>query len=241
MTYPVTRGVPILRLTSHPPEVRADEHDGHQIPPDLRDRLATLDGYWVNLGAGATGMTVPNCIEVEDHVFPNTTVVADPARLPFVDECVSAVVSFHTLDRLAEPGLAADEIYRVLAPGGEVVIRTAFLQPFHASRPPYYNATETGVRHWFKRFDIEACSVPASFNPLFSLAWLASELLRLSPELGQDVVACLERSTLAEWSTLWREPEKRAGPLWELMQLLPDDAQRRMAAGFELRARKPSG
>jgi SAM-dependent methyltransferase len=240
-TYPATRGVPVLTLNQHQPEVRSDDHGGHQIPPDLRDRLAALDGYWLNLGAGATEMTVPNCIEVEYQVFRNTTVVADPARLPFIDECVSAVVSFNTLEHLAEPGLAAAEIYRVLAPGGEVVIQTAFLPPLRANRSHCYNATETGIRHWFKRFDIEACSVPANFNPLFSLAWLASELLRLSPELGEDALGYLERSTLFEWSALWREPERRAGPLWELMQRLPDDAQRRMAAGFELRARKPSG
>ena len=239
-TYPSMRGVPILTLTPDQVEVLpSGDHGGHRVPPDICNRLAALDGYWLNLGAGETDVAVENCIEVESQVFRNTTVVADSVRLPFIDESISAVVSFNLLEHLAEPGLATAEVYRVLVPGGEVLIRTAFLQPVHAHNSHYYNPTDSGVRHWFERFDIEACSVPVNQTALFSLARLASELLRVSEGLGKEATGCLERSTLLEWSVLWREPERRAGLLWELMRRLPEDAQRRMAAGFELRARKP--
>ena len=238
--YRTIRGVPVLTPTPHAPEVRLDEAIARPISPTLRERLVALDGYWLNLGAGATEGPLPNCIELDTHVFRNTTVVADATRLPLTDECVSAVVSLGALDQLAEPELAAAEIYRVLVPGGEVVIHTAFLQPIHADRPHYYNATDAGVHHWFRRFELKTCTVPPESHPVFSFARLASELLRLSARLGEDAVRRLEGSTLGEWDALWRDPTKRRGPLWDLMGRLPRGAQRPMAAGFEFRGRKPA-
>ena len=234
--YPVVDGVPVLTPEPHSVDVRPD-HVSNEMPEDLVDRLAGLDGYWLHLGAGATKRAVANCVEVEWHVFANTTVVADSSRLPFVDASFNAALSFNTFEHLPEPVASAAELYRVLVPGGRLYIRTAFMQPLHADPSHYFNTTEAGVRHWFREFDIDVCDVPWSFNPVFSLGWLASDLLHLAGGLGQDAVRQLERSTLAEWSVFWRQPERRSGPLWDLMHASPGGRQ--APAGRRLRAARP--
>ncbi len=235
-TYPLVDGVPVLTPEPHAAQVRPDEHRSHQLPADLLERLAALDGYWLNLGAGGTERPVGNCIEVEYHVFRHTTVVADAACLPFVDGCLAAAVSFNTFEHLREPAAAASELLRVLAPGGEVIVQSAFLQPLHEEEHHYYNATEAGLRHWFREFEVTVSEVPVNMNPAYALAWLVSELLFVA---GHDAGRMLAASRLEEWAELWRDAGRRAGPLWDVMMKLPGSAQRRLAAGFEMRARKP--
>jgi SAM-dependent methyltransferase/uncharacterized protein YbaR (Trm112 family) len=235
--YPLVEGVPVLTPQPHAPDVRSGDHRSHQLPPELVARLARLDGYWLNLGAGATARPIENCIEVEYHVFRHTTLVADAECLPFVDGSIAAAVSFNTFEHLRDPAAAAGELRRVLAPGGEVIVRSAFLQPLHEEAHHYYNATEAGLRHWFREFEITACEVPEQMTPAYALAWLASELLFLA---GPDAARTLAGSRLEEWAESWRDADRRAGPLWDVMMKLPDTVQRRLAAGFELHARKPS-
>lgn len=235
-TYPLVDGVPVLTPEPHAAQVRPEAHRNHQLPGALLERLAALDGYWLHLGAGATDRPIGNCIEVEYHVFRHTTVVADAVCLPFVDGCFAAAVSFNTFEHLREPATAAGELSRVLAPGGEIVVQSAFLQPLHEEEHRYYNATEAGLRHWFREFEITACEVPGNMNPAYVLARLASELLFFARD---DAARALASSRLEEWADLWRDASRRAGPLWDVMMRLPASVQRRLAAGFELRARKP--
>jgi SAM-dependent methyltransferase len=234
--YPLVEGVPVLTPEPHAAEVRPADHRSHQLPPDLVARLASLDGYWLNLGAGATERPIENCIEVEYHVFRHTTIVADAGALPFVDGSIAAAVSFNTFEHLRDPAAAASELRRVLVPEGEVIVQSAFLQPLHEEEHHYYNATESGLRHWFREFEVTACEVSENMNPAYALAWLASDLLFFA---GPDAARTLAGSRLEEWAEFWRDADRRAGPLWDVMTKLPDTVQRRLAAGFELRARKP--
>ncbi len=52
---------------------------------------------------------------LEDHVLP---VVADVTRLPFLDATFSSATSAETLEHVPEHGRAAQELSRVLEPGG---------------------------------------------------------------------------------------------------------------------------
>ena len=239
--YPLVAGVPVLTPEPHVAEVRPEEHRSHQLPPELLERLAALDGYWLNLGAGGTERRIENCIEVEYHVFRHTTLVADAACLPLVDGCLAAAVSFNTFEHLREPAAAASELRRVLAPGGEVIVQSAFLQPLHEDGHHYFNATEPGLRHWFREFEIIACDVPEGMDLACALGSLVSELLRHARAAGDDVARTLGASRLEEWAELWRDAGQRPGALGNAMTRLPAGLRRRLAAGFELRARKPLG
>jgi ubiquinone/menaquinone biosynthesis C-methylase UbiE len=58
----------------------------------------------------------------EMYGVPGTFLVADAERLPFPDASFDVVYSFGVLHHTPDTGRAIDEVYRVLEPGGEIVI-----------------------------------------------------------------------------------------------------------------------
>jgi SAM-dependent methyltransferase len=218
------------------------EHVSNQPGEHVIDWLRRVDGWVLNVGAGGTVVKVPNVVELEYSIFRHTDLSADAHHLPFPDNLFEAVVTFNTFEHLCDPPQAAREIYRVLKPGGKVLLHTAFLQPLHEPPHHYYNATEYGVRYWFAQFDIESVSVSANFNPGYVLAWLTNDILMaVEHHLGTEARRQFEKSPLKDWADIWAGTNTAAtnGPLWQMLSRLPLQVQAQFAAGFQLEARKP--
>jgi uncharacterized protein YbaR (Trm112 family) len=239
--FPLLEDRPVFLAGDAPPRIMPVEHISNQPPKEIHDWMTWLDGWVLNIGAGGTLVKLENCVEMEYAVFRHTDVVADAHRLPFADASFDAVVSFNTFEHLAEPERAAGEILRVLKPGGRLVVHTAFLQPVHEPPHHYYNVTEYGLRRWFRAFDIGQVSVSENFNPAHVIAWLTSELLRaVEAASGVEARERLAASTLDFWRSSWEDAAGRDHPLWDILRRLPQDDQKRYAAGFQLDARKPA-
>jgi SAM-dependent methyltransferase len=85
-------------------------------------------------------------------------VVADAHRLPFADGSFDAVYSLQVLEHLSRPWDAAEEVFRVLKPGGVFCGGVAALEPFHHS---YFNYTHWGLESVLRR----AGMVPRTIEP----------------------------------------------------------------------------
>ena len=217
------------------------DHVSNQIDGEVLDWLDSLPGYSLNLGAGATTRRPSRCVELEYSVFANTTVVGDAHQLPFEDDVFDAVVSYNTFEHLADPAAAADEIYRVLKPGGSLRLQTAFLQPLHEEPAHFYNATEYGLRRWFSNFDIHDCFVPQNMIPPYALGWMSEVVLSaVGAELGPDERDLVAASRMQDWERSWlRGPEDPWRPS-VIVDSLSQQGQHRACFGFELRASTPS-
>jgi hypothetical protein len=67
----------------------------------------------------------------------------------------------------------ANEIARVLKPGGKLLCQMPFLQPLHGYPHHYFNATHQGLRRLFEdKLQIESVSVPYGLHPIFALQWI---------------------------------------------------------------------
>lgn len=240
--YALRDGRPVFLPEPARVKVMPESHRSNQPPSDILDWLTWLDGYALNLGAGGTEVKLENTIELEYALFRHTDVVADAHQLPFGDAVFDAVVTFNTFEHLVNPVQAAAEIYRVLKPGGRLVLHTAFLQPVHEAPYHFYNTTEYGLRHWFEAFTVSKVIVSENFNPAYVLAWLSSEILRaVESALSKEAAQQLADSPLAFWRSTWEDPRLQDHALWTILRRLPEEIQRRFAAGFQLEATKPQG
>lgn len=61
---------------------------------------------------------------LQEHGTRAELCIGDVRQMPFEDEAFDVVIDFGTLYHIARPRLAADEISRVLAPGGTFVYET---------------------------------------------------------------------------------------------------------------------
>lgn len=239
--FPIRQGVPIFLREAGEVITAPADHASNSLGPEFEQILARGEERILHLGAGASATRYRGCIELEHKIFRHTDVVGDAHALPFRDQVFDRVFAFNVFEHLREPAVAAREILRVLKPGGALALHTAFLQPLHEAPHHYYNATEFGVREWFRDFEIEQCVVSGNFSPGFMLGFLAATLLDAVQQSGlpTSTQAEIAGTTIGDWARFWdRQTEIPAG--FHALLGLPQEFQKRLAAGFELRARKRS-
>lgn len=90
-----------------------------------------------------------------DPSIPQLDVVADAHWLPFKTECFDIVYSIAVLEHVKKPWIVANEIYRILQPGGYIVVELPFLNVIHHEHD-YFRFTDKGIRSLFDetRFDV---------------------------------------------------------------------------------------
>jgi SAM-dependent methyltransferase len=87
------------------------------------------------------------CIQAPASTF-------EPTRtLPFLDGSFDVVLCTEVLEHLTEPQRAIDEMYRVLEPGGQLLLTTRFLFPIHDAPHDYFRYTKYGLLYLLRRFD----------------------------------------------------------------------------------------
>ena len=93
-------------------------------------------------------------VSFDIYASAHTDFVADAHAIPLRDGSVHAVWIQAVLEHVLTPSAVADEIWRVLAPGGVVYAETPFLQPVHEEAYDFTRFTESGHRWLFRRFDL---------------------------------------------------------------------------------------
>lgn len=135
----------------------------------------------LNLGSGVGRFDSLLSTEVRsinldiDPRKPRVTVVADAHFLPFKDRTFDIVYSIAVLEHVERPWKVAEEIARVLRPGGHVVLELPFLNVIHDEHD-YFRFTDKGIRSLFHETEFEMVfeqvgSGGGSFLPVFLLEY----------------------------------------------------------------------
>ena len=105
-------------------------------------------------------------INLDVSLTSRSDVVADGHFLPFRDSSLDAVFSNAVLEHVERPWVVADEIWRVLKPGGSVLVNVPFLNVIHDA-DDYYRYTDKGLRVLFSKFDEVRAGVSAGPSSFF--------------------------------------------------------------------------
>lgn len=149
------------------------ELDG--LRPRLSGRLI------LDIGAGnlpfteyMKGLDVETCDVTQNKFGSIDHVIAPNVALPFERERFGALLLFDVLEHVKDDRLMARELYRILRPGGLLLVNVPFLYRFHEEPHDYRRYTPSGLRHLFEEvagFEIEV------IKPLGSHFFVAERVL----------------------------------------------------------------
>lgn len=208
--------------------VSANNYDADVLA--MIDQLS--DGLILDCGAGLRATYFENVVNYEIVDYPSTDVLGVGEELPFVDDAFDAVVSVAVLEHVRDPFRCADEIARVLKPGGRLYCCVPFLQPYHGYPHHYFNATPQGLRRLFSdRLAVQDVRVIESTHPIWALQWiLASWANGLPPDTRKSFEAMSVRDLLRPPLDQIKAP---------FCNQLPEEKLLELACATVLRAEKP--
>lgn len=121
----------------------------------------------------------------------NLSAEVDELALPFVDALFDQILIVHALEYSAPPGRLLRELWRVLAPGGNIVLvvpnRMGLWVHFEAT--PFGQGTPFGQNQIRKLlgdslFEIDHRQTLLAMPPIRALKWLDRPMMKLAPKLG---------------------------------------------------------
>lgn len=131
------------------------------------------NGLVLDCGAGRRSVYYENVVNMDISPYDAIDVIAYAEDMPFLDATFDAVICLAVLEHVKNPFKCAQELIRILKPGGKILCAVPFLQPFHAYPNHYYNMTSHGLINLFQdQIDVEKIDVYGGFLPIGSLTWI---------------------------------------------------------------------
>ena len=188
----------------------------------------------LDIGAqnGPYGALFPDRVGLDIRPGIGVRVIGDAQALGIRSAAFEIILCTEVLEHLPEPQAAVDEMFRVLEPGGLLLLTTRFLFPIHDAPHDYFRFTKYGLRHLLRRFEIveleEETDAVGTLAVLLQRLGMQAETLRWTP-----------------LRALWLVAAQAARPFSFLITGEYGDSGRRrpergiMTSGYHVACRKP--
>jgi len=101
----------------------------------------------------------------------------DGQKLPIKNDCIDTVISIDVLEHVPEPQRMIKEIWRVLKPGGVVILSTPFFFWHHEEPFDFHRFTKYGLRRIFQENKFSVIELSAVAGPIATFSFLFSVVI----------------------------------------------------------------
>lgn len=175
----------------------------------------------------------PHRVGLDIQPGAGVRIIGDAQALGIRDEAFAVVLCTEVLEHLPEPQRAIDEMFRVLEPGGALLLTTRFLFPLHDTPHDYFRYTKYGLRHLLRRFEIvelrEETDSVGALAVLLQRLGMQAETLRWTPLRAFWLIAAQGARALGFLITAEYGDSRRLRPERGIM-----------TSGYHVACRKPS-
>jgi len=126
----------------------------------------------LDLGAGRK-KTSRDVISIDLYEAPGVDVLGDIVSMPFIEGSIDGIIARGVLEHVTNPERVAEEMYRVLKPGGRIFCSIPFIQGYHPSPGDFRRYTIDGIQLLFSRFTRDHCGITR--GSASSFVWIARE------------------------------------------------------------------
>ena len=163
----------------------AAESSRDAFPAFVAEMERHPDRLYLDLGSGLRKTLHDNCIYLEVYPSLIADLIVEPDRpYPVKSGTLDGIACFAVLEHVRQPWKVAEEIHRMLKPGGKVWIGWPFLVPVHGFPSHYFNATRQGLRTIFEDlgFQTQIIETLAHETPDFTMEWVFGKFVADLPE-----------------------------------------------------------
>lgn len=109
-------------------------------------------GEILEIGSGARWRYYDASVTFNRDASAEPDILGDAENMDFEDERYDSVVCLEVLEHTLRPSKIVEEIYRVLKPGGRLLLTVPFVFEIHDETYDFYRFTKQGLQHLLKRF-----------------------------------------------------------------------------------------
>ena len=123
-------------------------------------------------------------------IFPQDQIVyLDVEKeFPFADESLDCILAFNLFEHVYRYQLAPSEAFRTLSKGGQVLVATPFLFPYHADPDDYFRFTDSAILRIWTEVGFECVHLEAIGEGIFTM-WANVVVSELAPRYIRPIMS----------------------------------------------------
>jgi len=148
------------------------------IDVDLAEHRGILKGRVLNVGAGERNVAhlIDGELINQDITWPGDSrthiqVYSPIHRIPFELNHFDSILCIGVLEHVENPEEAVPELFRVLKPGGHLILEVPFLQPEHKVPTDYQRYTKDGLVRLVSHHGFRVLQIKGLFTVYHTLYW----------------------------------------------------------------------
>lgn len=157
---PRSRLVATLQARAYQKSIQQHAH-GRLV--DLGCGKVPLFGLYRHLVSEVTCVDWPNSLHPSAHIDIETDLNAE---LPLASDRYDTIIATDVLEHLSDPFIFWREAYRILAPGGKIVLGVPFLYWLHEEPHDYFRYTKHRLRRFCEEVQLVVEEIVAYGGPL---------------------------------------------------------------------------